>query len=206
MTLEVTDCLTHIKPALIIMPDISGFTKYMSEADLLHSQTKVATLLESIFESNLLGLKVSEIEGDAILFYDFENASSLNDVLLQCYAMRNNFLKTLADFKASDCQCGSCSSLQLLRLKFIVHYGMLGSVMVKNHCKLFGKDLIIAHRLLKANVPSWEYLLFTEAVLARYAWGNGHFDSTNWIGSDVLFDDVGLIKFSYSSFKLIEGL
>lgn len=169
---------------MIVIPDISGFTKYMSEADLLHSQVKVAALLESILENNSL----------------------LNDILLQCYAMRNNFLKTLADFKSSDCQCGSCTSPQLLKLKFIVHYGMLGSVMVKDYCTLFGKDLIIAHRLLKANVPSWEYLLFTEAVLARYAWGNGHFDSTNWIGSDVLFDDVGLIKFSYSSFKLIEGL
>lgn len=201
MVLDTTDCLMHIKPALVIIPDISGFTKYMSEADLLHSQAKVAALLEAILESNLLGLEVSEIEGDAILFYDFENHSSLNDVLLQCYAMRNNFLKTLADFKKSDCQCGSCSSLQLLKLKFIVHYGMLGSVMVKNHCKLFGKDLIIAHRLLKANVPVREHLLVTEAFLTRYANSNGHFDSANWIVSTVLIDDIGLIKFSYTTFN-----
>ena len=201
MTLNVNNCLTHIKPALIIIPDISGFTKYMSEADLPHSQEKIAALLEAILDSNLLDLKVSEVEGDAILFYDFENASSLHDVLLQCYAMRNNFLKTLSDFKASDCHCGSCSSLQLLKLKFIVHYGMLGSVMVKEHCKLFGKDLIIAHRLLKANVSTGEHLLVTEAFLTRYASSNGHFDSANWIASTVQIDDIGLIKFSYATFN-----
>ena len=59
----------HTQPALLFMPDISGFTQFVSETEVLHSQHIVQELLEIIIDSNHLNLQVSEIEGDAIFFY-----------------------------------------------------------------------------------------------------------------------------------------
>jgi Protein of unknown function (DUF2652) len=157
-----------INPALIIIPDISGFVEFMNNSDLTHSQIKIALLLESILESNEIGLKVSEIEGDAILFYSFNNNSTRSEILEQCLKMFNRFHETLQDFKKMDCQCGSCQKLQQLSLKFILHHGHLGSVMVKKYCKLYGRDLIIAHRLLKNSVQLKEYILITENFSTQY--------------------------------------
>ena len=40
-------------PALILIPDISGFTKYIATSEISHSQEKIALLLESILENNM---------------------------------------------------------------------------------------------------------------------------------------------------------
>jgi hypothetical protein len=61
---------SSVSPALIMIPDISGFTEYIYDADLSHSQMRIASLLEAILDSNELELNVSEIEGDAILFLE----------------------------------------------------------------------------------------------------------------------------------------
>lgn len=68
-----------VLPGLFLIPDITGFTKYIAAADLQYSQVNIAILLEAILENNKLGLQVSEIEGDAILFYSFENDHSVGN-------------------------------------------------------------------------------------------------------------------------------
>ena len=55
--------------ALIFMPDISGFTKFVTKCSIDHSNRIIANLINVIVNSNVLGLKVAEIEGDAVLFY-----------------------------------------------------------------------------------------------------------------------------------------
>lgn len=188
-----------INPALIIIPDIGGFTKFMSEADLVHSQAKIAQLLETILYNNILGLKVSEIEGDAILFYDFNNKVFMSEVFEQCTLMHRRFHEKLKEFDESGCHCGSCSLLQSLTIKFIVHYGNLGSVMVKKYCKLFGRDLIIAHRLLKNDIPVKEYLLLTEDFLNNYFEKRKEYilKSDDMEKASMVIDNIGLVKFSY---------
>lgn len=103
-----------VSPALIIIPDISGFTRYMNEADLIHSQVNIAQLLETILENNTMGLTVSEIEGDAILFYDLTNHLTLKQIIEQCELMFLKFHEKLLEIKQSDCQCGACQTLQSL--------------------------------------------------------------------------------------------
>jgi uncharacterized protein DUF2652 len=158
----------EVRNALILIPDISGFTDYIMNTDLEHSQLNIAALLESILESNTLGLQVSEIEGDAILFYSFNIKITLEEIINQCSLMLSNFHKKLLEIGNLDCQCGSCEKLAKLTLKFIIHFGDLGSVMVKNFCKLYGKDLIIAHALLKNKIPLKEYIVFTEKAITTF--------------------------------------
>ena len=52
-----------------------------------------------------------------------------------------------------------------LTLKFIAHYGVCKEVPIHNVIKLVGSDVILAHRLLKNNVPEKEYLLLSENYL-----------------------------------------
>jgi len=52
--------------ALIFIPDISGFTKFVNETEISHSQHIIQELLETIVNSNTLGLSLSEIEGGAV--------------------------------------------------------------------------------------------------------------------------------------------
>ena len=51
--------------------DISGFTRFVNETEIDHSRLIIQELLEILINSNQIGLEVSEIEGDAILFYKF---------------------------------------------------------------------------------------------------------------------------------------
>ena len=56
---------------LLFIPDISGFTKFVHETEIDHSRLIIQELLEILINANQIGLEVSEIEGDAILFYKF---------------------------------------------------------------------------------------------------------------------------------------
>jgi Protein of unknown function (DUF2652) len=188
-----------INPALILIPDISGFTNFVVGANLEHSQLKIALLLEAILDNNTLGLSVSEIEGDAILFYSFNDTSSFSQVIEQCKLMFRKFHKQLTVFQQnSGCRCEDCKALQQLSLKFVIHYGNLGSVMIKNYCKLFGLDLIVAHRLLKNNIPCDEYILYTDAFENRF--GKEMLSSSvDWATSkkECQDYDFGVINFQY---------
>ena len=68
MTPQNTD---GTKPALLFVPDISGFTQFVQTTEITHSRHIIEELLEKLIEANDLGLQVSEVEGDAILFYRF---------------------------------------------------------------------------------------------------------------------------------------
>ena len=54
-----------MKPSLLFIPDISGFTDFVNSTEVAHSQHVIEELLELIIANDELGLTVSEIEGDA---------------------------------------------------------------------------------------------------------------------------------------------
>ena len=56
---------------LLFIPDISGFTRFVNETEIEHSRLIIQELLETLINTNEIGLEISEIEGDAILFYKF---------------------------------------------------------------------------------------------------------------------------------------
>lgn len=197
------ECKSEVSPALILIPDISGFSEYMNVADLSHGQARIASLLESIIDNNVLGLNISEIEGDAILFYKDNDTSTPGLIIEQCRLMFTRFHNKLMEFKEMNCQCGSCYILQNLSLKFILHYGVLGSVMIKDYCKLFGKDIIIAHRLLKNNLASKEYILFTQNFTSHYNL-DAIENQINWSelkNESQVIPDIGRLEFHYTDLK-----
>ncbi len=149
------------KPTTIFFPDISGFTEFVDQTEIEHGQHIIASLLEEIIESNYLDFVVSEIEGDAILFYKNTDDNDIEELLKLSQETHKKFHEKLKKLHASThCACGACSSISSLSLKFIILIGNASSIKIHNFEKLYGLDVIIAHRLLKNEISDQEYVLF----------------------------------------------
>jgi hypothetical protein len=147
---------------LLFIPDISGFTKFVNETEIEHSRIIIEELLENIINSNKIGLHISEVEGDAILFYRFGDSPSIEEISNQVEKMFCNFQKQIKSYEqARMCVCTACKSAVSLSLKIITHYGEFSSYSVKDFNKLIGKDVIVAHQLLKNDIDMHEYWLIT---------------------------------------------
>ena len=72
---------------LLFIPDISGFTRFVNEIEIEHSRYIIQQLLEILINANKVGLEVSEIEGDAILFYKFGEPLELETLYKQVEQM-----------------------------------------------------------------------------------------------------------------------
>ena len=82
-------------PTLLCIPDISGFTRFMSEVDFELGSKVIPSLLNKIVYSNEIGLKISEIEGDAVLFYKNGEIPSLKELIDQCRYFYTEFYKQM---------------------------------------------------------------------------------------------------------------
>lgn len=212
------------KSAFIFIPDISGFTKFVNETEISHSLHIISELLELIINADQLNLTVSEIEGDAILFYR-DDVPEIQDIIEQCQKTFIAFHNHIQRYDTERiCRCGACETAFNLSLKFVVHAGSLQKMKIKNHEKLHGSDLILAHRFLKNNISISEYILISDQfnsetllkALQRYEWagikrGLGVFENLgeipySYIPMDQLQDKVELPKLvsipELSKFKL----
>lgn len=152
---------------LLFIPDISGFTRFVSENEIEHSRYIIQELLEVLIKSNRLGLQISEIEGDAILFYKFGEAPAFADLYKQVEEMFCAFHRCLIAYdRRKYCQCAACSAAIDLTLKVITHYGEFTGYQVQHFNKLIGKDVIVAHQLLKNDITQHEYWLVTNNLVA----------------------------------------
>ncbi|RMG21334.1 MAG: DUF2652 domain-containing protein [Bacteroidetes bacterium] len=154
--------------SLLFIPDISGFTEFVNETDLNHSYHIVAVLLELLIDANTLDMTVSEVEGDAILFYRYGSVPTVEEILQQARLMFVRFHEHLMKYEQHRiCSCGACRTAHRLKLKMIAHAGNIRHLTIKQHHKIYGPDVILLHRLLKNDVPSDEYLLLTEALVQQ---------------------------------------
>jgi hypothetical protein len=151
---------------LIFIPDISGFTRFVNATEIEHSRHIIQELLEIIINANQTGLEISEIEGDAVLFYKSGEAPTIEELYRQVEKMFCEFHRYLSAYDQRRlCHCHACKSAVDLTLKVITHYGEFTSYNVKNFSKLIGKDIILAHQLLKNDIEHHEYWLVTDNLL-----------------------------------------
>lgn len=150
---------------LLFIPDISGFTKFINETEINHSRLILQELLEVLMNANDIDLQISEVEGDAILFYKFGEPPAIETLYAQVEKMFCSFHQSINAYDiAKYCQCKACRSAIGLTLKIITHYGEFTQYQVRQFQKLVGKDLIVAHQLLKNHIPSHEYWLVTSPL------------------------------------------
>lgn len=186
----------------LYIPDISGFTKFVTDTEIDHGQHITAALLEEIIKSNYLDFIVSEIEGDSVLFYRSNDILNFEELMeLSLHIFRKFHEKRIELDSSTQCKCGACSSITNLTLKFIVHSGDVRSTKISNFVKLYGKDIILAHRLLKNNINENQYILFTNAHEFGFT-GSKLFSE---IGEPKIFvqdlEDIGLVEGIYFTFN-----
>ncbi len=151
---------------LLFIPDISGFTRFVNEVEIEHSRFIIQQLLDLLIKANEIGLEISEIEGDAILFYKFGEPQKLESLYKQVEKMFREFHQHLISYdNRKICQCKACISAVDLTLKVITHYGEFTPLTVQRFNKLIGKDVIVAHQLLKNDIAQHEYWLVTNELL-----------------------------------------
>lgn len=191
--------LKQSAPSLLFVPDISGYTRFVQQVEVQHSQHIISELLDILIDANELGMTVAEVEGDAVLFYHHEQVPSVTKILSQARTMFVRFHNHLQRYERERiCQCGACRTASDLTLKIIVHAGPIGFVTVKNHRKPHGAEVIRVHRLLKNDLALTEYLLMTDAfdpALVAVA-GPEHDWATPTVAM-TRYDDVGPVTFSY---------
>jgi hypothetical protein len=185
------------QPALLFMPDINGFTQFVNDTEILHSQQIVQELLEILIESNQLDLQVGEIEGDAIFFYKLGNKPEMTVLLKQVEYMFTSFHQHLKLYEQRRiCPCKACASAVNLSLKIFSHFGEVTGIAVKDHKKLFGKDVILIHRLMKNSLEKKEYVLLTDPVVGHNEEGG----LPNWYMPQPAVEkyDLGEVQFYFS--------
>ncbi len=148
--------------SLLFLLDISGFTEFVQTTEIGHSQHVISELLEVLIHANSLKLELAEIEGDALFLYN-EEIPSLEQLFDQFETMFTAFYSHLKLLEQNRiCPCKACSTAPNLQLKIIAHSGELQFITVQDKRKPFGIEVIEVHRLMKNNVNSNNYVLFTE--------------------------------------------
>lgn len=185
-----------MKP-IIFIPDISGFTKFVQETEISHSQHIVGELLEIIIDNKHPQMQVAEVEGDAVMFYSHKPISP-QEIVDTTQTIYKKFHEHLLLYDvARICECGACSSAAALGIKFIGVYGDFNMISVKNQEKPYGAKVILAHKLLKNDLVEKEYLLIheeedylSESIRSKYL----HEGSSQ-------YEDLGKIEFKYISLQ-----
>jgi hypothetical protein len=185
--------------AIILIPDISGFTDFTSATEIDHSAHIITELLELIIASNETGFTLAEIEGDAVLFYRKGSPLTREELVNQCLNIFSKFHQQLNVIERDTvCQCGACQSATNLTLKFIAHFGYIKEIKVAQFVKATGVDMIVAHRLLKNDVNSHEYILMTGACCE--AVGQIEADPMlSWSKSSYTYPAIGSVDFEFAT-------
>ena len=162
-TYQKLACRKRVRDGLLFIPDISGFTELVRSTDLETGRAITHALLSAILNKNRIGLRLAEIEGDAILFYRYGKAPSTSDLMQQ-------YKQMLAAFEDMRSSLEMQYQITLpVSLKVVAHYGPLAEYWIGHFRKLYGEAVIEAHRLLKNSIGCDSYLLMTEVLSAHAA-------------------------------------
>jgi hypothetical protein len=152
----------------LVLADISGFTAFVTATEIEHGPPIIAALLEEVIRRMSPPLEIQDIEGDAVFALD------AHDRVAPPAALLGVLRRALAGFRSlqremqedETCACLACRSIWRLRLKLIGHYGTFLRQTVGGRLQAAGKDVILAHRLLKNGVSkNTDYVLFTGPAL-----------------------------------------
>lgn len=197
------------RDTLFFIPDISGYTKFVKQTEVLHGQHIISELLEILIDSNELGLTLSEIEGDALFFYKLDGMPDKNEVIKQSQTMFTKFHQHLRKYQGHRiCECGACRGAGNLTLKIIAHAGPVDFITVKGQKKPYGQDVILAHRLLKNQVDSKEYVLLSDSYMSQVnsSISKADFPWLNLKQGNTEYESLGRVHYYYSSLTPLHQL
>ena len=170
---------SYTEDGALVLADISGFTAFVTAAELEHGPPIIAALLEAVMRQISPPLEIQEVEGDAVFALGpdrtLEPPAKLLDALDQAFvAFKTRQRQMQAD---ETCSCNACRNIGTLDLKIVVHHGRFLRQLVGGRGQVAGADVILAHQLLKNDLGKRAYLLLTEAAL-------------RWLGMDASHPDL----------------
>ncbi|UOQ53596.1 DUF2652 domain-containing protein [Hymenobacter cellulosivorans] len=190
-----------MQPALLFIPDISGFTRFIQESGSVLAPQLIADLLEILVEANTLNMEVSEIQGDAILFYRLGPPPTIQEVVTQCRRIFLDFQNYVRLVERDlDSELSTALRAHDLTIKIIVHFGAVSVAQIRQFTKLMGRDVIVVHRLLKNNVTGNEYILLSDGYLETQPAADvaRSFSWTRLLRGTCLYDHLGEICYRYA--------
>ena len=155
----------------IVIADITGYTAYLNESELVHAQETLTDLLKLLIDHTKRPLMISRLEGDAVISYGLEAG------FLSGQTFMETIESTYVDFRRAidlmvlnnTCQCNACANVSALDLKFFVHFGTFVLQRLGDHDELLGTDVNLIHRLLKNSIAASTgiraYLACTDAAV-----------------------------------------
>jgi uncharacterized protein YndB with AHSA1/START domain len=159
----------------LLLADVSGYTAFLTQSE----QDRAHDILRLLFGELVAGVpapfRVAEIEGDAVFAYALDEDGPVGggvlDVAERVYftfhAKRDHLERN------TSCGCIACHQFPALDLKVIIHHGefILQSPHGGYAPKPAGRDVILAHRLLKNHIVEstgiGAYAALTETACAR---------------------------------------
>lgn len=157
----------------LLIADITGYTRYLSESELEHAQDTLTALLELLVENTRSPLVISRLAGDAVISYglrqEFFKGQTFIEKIEDLYVTFRKAIERLV--LNNTCQCNACANISTLDLKFFIHYGTFGLQRISDHDELIGNDINLLHRLLKNSVTEETgiraYALYTEMAIQQ---------------------------------------
>lgn len=186
----------QLKNVAIVLVDIGGYTRFirLHKNTLLHAEEIISQLLETIVERAAFPLTLNKLEGDAALMYAEMGAAdtaAARDIAQQVTAFFSAFHGKARELSGSraNCPCDACQHILDLRLKAVLHHGVVAIRKIRQFEELTGEDVILAHRLLKNSVTKPEYILMS-ASFHRLA---GDLPGYSSESGEESYDDLGSV-------------
>jgi hypothetical protein len=184
--------------ATILIPDISGFTEFITNTDVEHGAHTINILIDAIVREVGDEYEVSEIEGDAVLLIKKGPAPSQVELENICLRIFNAFHFQRKFMQQHNiCPCGACQGIINLTLKFVAHHGPVAEITVGRFVKQSGPAMIVAHRLLKNSIDNHEYLLVTEKLLQQVANTSDPVE-IEWVHSSEEYPSIGTVDYHFA--------
>jgi len=159
----------QMQKAVIVLADISGYTRFIKlhGMALVHAESIITELLDSIIEHTEHPLLLNKLEGDAVLFFapaDKDPKAAAASALRQVNGFFEAFNTRKKEIGVDAlCNCGACTEVVHLSIKAVMDFGSVVVKRVRQFEEISGTPVIVAHRLMKNSVPLDEYVLLTEA-------------------------------------------
>jgi|SRR5438132_162088 len=186
----------------LVLVDISGYTTFVAETELTHSQILVAELLDAVLQSLGAHLEVSRLEGDAVFFVGGSTGPELIGWFDETYLAFHRRLRKVVAERAVHCSCQACVRAPTLTVKVIAHHGHYSRFRVGQVEQLHGTDVIVLHRLAKNHIPSHEYILATTALLERLL----PEQAADFVRIEEPVADLGVLSVGYRDFAPLRAL
>jgi hypothetical protein len=161
------------KTGLLLITDITGYSKYVHNTELEHAQSSLTELLHLLIAYTRSPLILSKLEGDAVFAYasseGFLQGQTLVEMVESTYLAFRKALELM--IRNTTCICAACRSLKDLDLKFFVHYGSFTIQKLNEYRELLGNDVNLVHRLAKNHIKEQTgfgaYAAYTQAVIEK---------------------------------------